>query len=110
MSESNALHKFNKFNEILLSHLQLIKQLYTFNAFVDIYNVNIIVVECCGIISALLNNWNEISMGETIKLHSKIVVNVKAENKTCRYLFYKEWENELGASVEGWHGIYIDTT
>ena len=95
---------------MILYH-QLIQKLYTFNEFVDIYNVNINFVECCGIISALLNNWNQISMGETVTLHNKTVVNVKAENKTCRYFFFnKEWENELEASLEGWHGIYIDST
>ena len=41
------------------------------------YNVNINVAEYYGISSALLNNWNQISMGETIKLVNKIVVNVK---------------------------------
>ena len=54
------------------------------------YNVN--VVECYGISSALSNNWNQISMGETIKLVNKIVVNVKAENKSCEYLFTKTYQ------------------
>jgi hypothetical protein len=72
---------------LMISYHRLIQKLYTFNEFVDIYNVNINFVECCGIISALLNNWNQISMGETVTLHNKTVVNVKAENKTCRYFF-----------------------
>ena len=33
------------------------------------YNVN--VVECYGISSSLSNNWNQISMGETINLSIK---------------------------------------
>ena len=40
----------------------------TFNKFVDTCNVNINFVECYGIISALSNNWNQFTMGETIKL------------------------------------------
>jgi hypothetical protein len=42
-------------------------------------------VECYGIITALINNWNQFIMGEIIKLDrlcNKIVVNVKAENKS----------------------------
>jgi hypothetical protein len=70
---------------LMILYHRLIQKLYTFNEFVDIYNVNINFVECCGIISALLDNWNQISMGETVTLHNKTVVNVKAENKTCRY-------------------------
>jgi hypothetical protein len=57
----------------------------TFNEFVDTYNVNINFVECYGIINALSNNWNQFIMGEIIQLDricNKIVVNVKAENKS----------------------------
>ena len=71
----------------MILYYRLIKELYTFNEFIDtyIYNVNINVVECYGISSSLLNNWNQIIMGETIKFVNKIVVNVKAENRSCEY-------------------------
>ena len=49
------------------------------------YNVYINFVECYGISSAPSNNWNQIIMGETIKLVNKIVENVSAENKSCEY-------------------------
>ena len=42
-----------------------IKKMYTFNEFVDNYNVIINFVKCYGIISVFSNNWNQ--MGETIK-------------------------------------------
>ena len=63
-------------------------------------------------------------MGEIIKLDricNKIVLNVKAGNKSLKYFFTndlfrefgkslvfvtKKWESELETSVEGWHGIY----
>ena len=55
------------------------------------YNVNINVAEYYGISSALSNNWNQIIMGEAIKLVNKIVVNVKAENKSCEYFLTKTY-------------------
>ena len=71
---------------LMILYHRLIKELYTFNEFVDtyIYNVNINVVECYGISSALLNNWNQ-----TIKFVNKIVVNVKAENRSCEYFLQR---------------------
>ena len=83
-----------------------------------IYNVNINFIECCGIISALSNNWNQIIMGETIKLDINIVVNIKTESKSCKYSFTNDlfrgfgksllivttkWEYALETTVEGWH-------
>ena len=62
---------------LMILYHRLIKELYTFNEFLDTYMYNVNVVECYGISSALSNNWNQISMGETIKLVNKIVVNVK---------------------------------
>jgi hypothetical protein len=35
---------------------------------------------------------------------------LKQKTKRVDIFFYKEWENELEASLEGWHGIYIDST
>ena len=66
-------------------YYRLIKKVNTVNEFVDTYNVNDNFVECYGIINALSNNWNQFIMGEIIKLVricNKIVVNVKAENKS----------------------------
>ena len=75
---------------MILYH-RLITELYTFNEFVEtyMYNVNINVAEYYGISSALSNNWNQIIMGEAIKLVNKIVVNVKAENKSCEYFLQR---------------------
>ena len=75
---------------MILYH-RLIKELYTFNEFLDtyMYNVNINFVECYGISSALSNNWNQIIMGETIKLVNNIVLNIKAENKSCEYFLQR---------------------
>ena len=72
---------------LMILYHRLIKELYTFNEFLDtyMYNVNINFVECYGISSALSNNWNQIIMGETIKLVNKIVLNIEAENKSCEY-------------------------
>ena len=69
----------------MILYYRQIKKGNTFNEFVDTYNVNINFVECYGIINALSNNWNQFIMGEIIKLDricNKIVVNVKAENKS----------------------------
>ena len=57
--------------------------MYTFNEFVDTYNVNINFVEYYGIISAIPNNWKQIILDENIKVDK-----IKAENKPCKY-FYK---------------------
>ena len=65
--------------------------MYTFNEFVDTYNVNINFVEYYGIISAIPNNWKQIILDENIKLDricNEIVDKIKAENKPCKY-FYK---------------------
>jgi len=72
---------------MILNHRVIIK-LFTFNEFIDAYNVNINFVECYGNISALSNNWTQFIMGETLKLDricNKIVVNVQAENKAFKY-------------------------
>jgi hypothetical protein len=53
------------------------------------YNVNINFVECYGISSALSSNWSQIIMGETIKLVNKIVLNIKAENKSREYFLQR---------------------
>ena len=76
---------------LMILYHRLIKELYTFNEFLDtyMYNVNINFVECYGISSALSNNWNQIIMGETIKLVNKIVLNIKAENKSCEYFLQR---------------------
>ena len=76
---------------LMILYHRLIKKLYTFNEFLDtyMYNVNINFVECYGIRSALSNSWNQIIMGETIQLVNKIVVNVKAENKSCEYFLQR---------------------
>ena len=76
---------------LMILYHRLIKELYTFNEFLDtyMYNVNINFVECYGINSALSNNWNQIIMGETIKLVNKIVLNIKAENKSCEYFLQR---------------------
>ena len=75
---------------MILYH-RLIKELYTFNEFLDtyMYNVNINFVECYGISSALSSNWSQIIMDETIKLVNKIVLNIKAENKSCEYFLQR---------------------
>ena len=76
--------------------------MYTFNEFVDTYNVNNNFVECYGNISALSNNWTQFIMGETLKLDricNKIVVNVKAENKAFKYCLQMIYsENSARAS------------
>ena len=62
--------------------------MYTFNEFVDAYNVNINFVECYGNISALSNNSTQFIMGETLKLDricNEIVANVKPVNKALKY-------------------------
>ena len=76
---------------LMILYHRLIKKLYTFNEFLDtyMYNVNINFVECYGISSALSNNWSQIIMGETIKLVNKIVLNIKAENKSCEYFLQR---------------------
>ena len=74
----------------------------TFNKFVDTCNVNINFVECYGIISALSNNWNQFTMGETIKLDricNKIVVNVNAGNKSFKYFVINYLFRESGKSL-----------
>jgi hypothetical protein len=53
---------------LMILYHRLIKQLDTFNKFVDTYYVNINCVECYGIINALSNNRNQFIMGEIIKL------------------------------------------
>ena len=76
---------------LMILYHRLIKELYTFNEFLDtyMYNVNINFVECYGISSTLSNNWSQIIMGETIKLVNKIVLNIKAENKSCEYFLQR---------------------
>jgi len=52
-------------------------------------NVNINCVEYYGIINAILNNWKQIIMGETIKLDricNEIVEKIKTETKPCTYI------------------------
>ena len=57
------------------------KKMYTFNEFVDTYNVNINFVEYYGIISTIPNNWNQIIQDENIKLDNEIV----KKNKSIIY-------------------------
>jgi hypothetical protein len=76
---------------LMILYHRLIKQLDTFNKFVDTYYVNINFVESYGIISALSNNRNQFIMGEAIKLDricNKIVLNVKAERKSFKYFIH----------------------
>jgi hypothetical protein len=57
--------------------------MYTFNEFVDTYNVNINFVEYYGIISAIPNNWKQIILDENIKLDRICNQRVDKKNK-CR--------------------------
>ena len=65
-------------------------------------NVNINCVEYYGIISAILNNWKQIIMGETIKLDricNEIVEKIKTETNLVHiftnYLFREFSKNLL---------------
>jgi hypothetical protein len=99
------------------------KKLYTFDEFVDTYNVNINFVEYYGIISAIPNNWKQLIPDENIKLDricNEIVDKIKPENKPCKYFYklfirrvqqepiycHKKWEYDLETSIEDWHDIY----
>jgi hypothetical protein len=68
--------------------------MYTFNEFVDTYNVNINFVEFYGIIRAIPNDWKQTIIDENIKLDricNEIVEEKKTEanlvNISINYLF-----------------------
>ena len=55
--------------------------MYTFNEFVDTYNVNINFVEFYGIIRAIPNDWKQTIIDENIKL-DRICNEIVEEEKT----------------------------
>ena len=96
--------------------------MYTFNEFVNTYNVNINFVEFYGIIRAIPNDWKQTIIDENIKLDricNEIVEEKKTEanlvNISINYLFreilllincHKIQEYDLETSMEDWRGIY----
>ena len=76
--------------------------MYTFNEFVDTYNVNINFVEFYGIIRAIPNDWKQTIIDENIKLDricNEIVEEEKTEanlvNISINYLFREISKNLL---------------